>query len=905
MPFYKELDAFMAENLKFLRDYEGDYAKSKIIADPILGYIQFSPIEVYIMDSPIFQRLRYIRQLGLSYLVFPSLNYSRFEHSLGVVGWIDKIIDKIRGNNEARSKKKSVYASINDELDEYEDSLRLAGLLHDIGHCIFSHCSERVLNELSGGDGYVSSLEIRKIFSEHFSAPKLIPFAEILSLAIIGSKRFLNLLTKTGVDSKQNFEKILCRSARIILGLHIDEEPGTVFLGQILSSGLDADKIDYMTREQHYSGIKLEIDLERLLSKLQVFSVKPNRLPRQLEYLKNCTDSDAEFKVLGFDKGGQFAFEEFCIARLALHVKIYLHQKTRIAEAQMERYLTLLSQDRVFNRHVSWLRLKEDIIHNQKALYDFKGDNQMSLFNDNDVDLAKVALLLNGIGRRDLYARAYAFGPINKDRYSVYDDVDEALVDDIFKKYDILWLREKIRLEVKEICDVLCLQCEEEVGSELFIDLPRLINIQQGQESLYFDGSDASQLKWTIPIDKIMQYYQNNRALGYVYSRKAFAHIVALAAEKVFFEKYGEGFLQAPYLPDSVYKKYEDCKEVLVKNDFYRKCPQIKGVSKILKNAASVLKIRSICDSLSGFKSIVDNEVITINKINSFLNQFPLDLQECALDFIGHLRVYNEDLLVDQIGKILDCVEFDKKKICVTSLGGAGDSGHRLGYNMRHFFAQNNIDHPVTINDEVVMSYDCFILYDDNINSGKQLYNIIGELIGEKDRIGEADILMERHLDPLKSDAAKRKLKDSEMYFVYILGFSGIEERVRFKMSDYFGFHKEKIHVSINAVLYDKNKIFSGNESDFDHPKKKDLQLFLEKVGEQLLENDGVLKEKIEQKKLGYAKAEAMVLFPYNVPTMTITAIWYKGIIDNDVRWYPLAERRRRKNMYGDLYDEE
>jgi len=71
-----------------------------------------------------------------------------------------------------------------------------------------------------------------------------------------------------------------------VIGLPIEKDPDSVFLAQLLSSGLDADKIDYMIREQHYSGIKLEIDLDRILSKLRVFSLKSYELPTQLFFLK-------------------------------------------------------------------------------------------------------------------------------------------------------------------------------------------------------------------------------------------------------------------------------------------------------------------------------------------------------------------------------------------------------------------------------------------------------------------------------------------------------------------------------------------------------------------------------------------------------------------------------------------
>jgi hypothetical protein len=113
-------------------------------------------------------------------------------------------------------------------------------------------------------------------------------------------------------------------------------------------------------------------------------------------------------------------------------------------------------------------------------------------------------------------------------------------------------------------------------------------------------------------------------------------------------------------------------------------------------------------------------------------------------------------------------------------------------------------------------------------------------------------------------------------------------------MSEFFGFIESKIFIAINTTLTEKKKIFSGIDSTFNHEKKLELRAFLEKIGETMLTNEGKKKEKIESCKLGYAKAESMVLFPYNIPTMTITAIWCDGKLENGTPWISLASRRRR-----------
>src|ERR1041385_9502739 len=104
------------------------------ITDPVHRYISFSEVEKDLIDTAIFQRLRRIRQLAGAHLVYPSAQHSRFEHSLGTM--------HIAGY-AAETLLSKGYLESEEEIQE----LRLAALLHDIGHGPFSHLFEEVLNE--------------------------------------------------------------------------------------------------------------------------------------------------------------------------------------------------------------------------------------------------------------------------------------------------------------------------------------------------------------------------------------------------------------------------------------------------------------------------------------------------------------------------------------------------------------------------------------------------------------------------------------------------------------------------------------------------------------------------------------------------------------------------------------
>jgi HD superfamily phosphohydrolase len=901
-PFYKGIESFLNDYLKNEKLDEYESHQSKIIADPLLGYIHFSKLEVAIIDTKLFQRLRKITQLGLAYLVFPSLGYSRFEHSLGVVGRLNQVVNKLLENNLRNNSDDNLKKTV----DKYIEELRLAALLHDVGHCLFSHCSERIIEKVEGSDKtYPSAKIIQEIFTKHFSKETPIPFAEIFAISIVGSHRFYEFIAKLGDIPSNRMKSFLEHSGRFILGLPCLNDPHTVFLAQLISSGLDADKIDYMIREQHYSGIKLEIDLDRILSKLQVFELDSLALPKNLQSVKKLYTADKTFKVLGFGKGGQFAFEEFCVARLALHVKVYLHQKVRAAESQLSIYLEDISKDTILQDAHNWLALPESVIEYPEILLG-TFNKEIDLFNAGVHDISK-KIEFKKIDERNIYFRAFAFGPINSFSEGIDNQTENKNLSDEFKNFfdsfKNLNLKQSIIDETKIIAQIISFDFNPELLNEILVDIPRFLNIQQGQESIYFERPNLIPLKWTIPIDKIIIYFQENRALAYIFAPKEIAHIVALAAEKIVFDKTKKVYNQEGNISKNTFDKVLELKKQLTQDMYYQSYPQLKQVSDYLRSHDAAEKIQSIYEKLAAFKSLNNNERITINRITTFVNQFPDNLQDICLSFLKHLEIYNESLLVDELNKVIEKITNDNVKIGLTYLGGAGDSGERFNYYMRTAIDKFGLDSPAKITDNLIMESDILVVYDDNINSGKQLLNIFAELLSQKDKLPSNIRLNEKHISSLSTQESMTKLLNMPIYFVYIIGTAGVENKVKKQLHEFLKFHSTNIHISINKILTEEARIFSGKDLVFNHEKKKEFKEFLEEKGRKLLLAEGRQFEKAEAGKLGYAGAEAMVLFPYNIPTMTITALWCKGEGDG-IPWIPLAERRRRMKN-GVLSEEE
>ncbi len=178
----------------------------KIIKDPVHGYVEVEDFALALLDSPALQRLRYIRQLGFSYLVYPGANHTRFEHALGTMYLADVACRKFMFPEEDRIL---VVAS---------------ALLHDIGHGPFSHASEPIMEEYL----HRSHDDISAILHEQAG----------------------EILRRHGIDPDE-----VCA---IVKGDHP--------LAGIIHGDLDVDRMDYLLRDAYYTGAPYgTVDAQRLI----------------------------------------------------------------------------------------------------------------------------------------------------------------------------------------------------------------------------------------------------------------------------------------------------------------------------------------------------------------------------------------------------------------------------------------------------------------------------------------------------------------------------------------------------------------------------------------------------------------------------------------------------------------
>jgi len=223
----------------------------KQIKDPVHGYIEVPTPLVPLLDTEAVQRLRYIKQLGFVYLVYPGANHTRFEHSLGTM---------------------HLASLLARQLDLSKDDTLLvctAALLHDIGHGPFSHASEKLRAEYGP-----------------FSHDEIGPF--------LITPEISDILEENGTDPKE--------IAGIVAGNHR--------LAEIIHGDLDVDRMDYLLRDAHYTGVPYgNLDAGRLIQSL-VFT------------------GDG----LAIKESGIAAAESLLIARTLMGPSVYYHHVGRITE---------------------------------------------------------------------------------------------------------------------------------------------------------------------------------------------------------------------------------------------------------------------------------------------------------------------------------------------------------------------------------------------------------------------------------------------------------------------------------------------------------------------------------------------------------------------------------------------
>ncbi len=296
----------MSEETVVVKDFFSDEKK---IYDSVHGFIKLDQFEKELIDSVPFQRLHYIRQLGVAYFVYPGATHTRFEHSLGVMQLSTRIF-----HNVSKMIRPDVFHFVprkgSPEYHYWRRVLRFASLCHDLGHLPFSHLAENEISDLDHLEWTLKIIEsdhllplwekvekqtgIKEIFPER-------SLVEDIGKLTVGEKQW----KKSKKGSFTTWEKVM---SEIIVG---------DFFG--------SDRIDYLLRDSRSTGVAYGLfDYDQLIEMIRILPSPDN---------KEC-----EF-ALGMNENGMEACEALLLARHFMYRRIYHYSTVKAYNFHFRRFM--------------------------------------------------------------------------------------------------------------------------------------------------------------------------------------------------------------------------------------------------------------------------------------------------------------------------------------------------------------------------------------------------------------------------------------------------------------------------------------------------------------------------------------------------------------------------------------
>jgi HD superfamily phosphohydrolase len=475
-----------------------DYQYGKIVHDTTWGTNFFEPYEISLINTPLIQRLRYINQMGFTNYVYPSARHSRFEHSLGVAILVGRMFDYSLKTGEH-------FLNEGDRI-----SVRISALLHDVGHCLYSHTSEMVYDELLG-------TAIKDCFQDKPVNPS--PH-EFLSYLIITSEAFGRYFKK--LSRHYNIVPDIREIAYRIVGGADSESKRHIT--SFINGPFDADKIDYFHRDSQFSGIPIQLDLDRLFYEIAVSD------------LSSLNGTGEILNDLTMGSKGVTCIEQLIFNKMLLYTTVYNHHKVQAIDCMFKGIFEYIARNDIkikINGTLKTIESPVDFLY----LVDF---NLFSIVDEvNDPVLKK---LIKNIQNRKLLKRALI---INRNSVKSGDLLPllSTSINRTEKKKYLRKLAEKIYMNAGVSCD----------PCEIWIDIPKIPSFKEATMTYIRTNRDKNisgfrPISDYYPYNQFKELYELHKLEGYVFAPEDCLDKISKSAEEIFKSELSVEFQETAFL---------------------------------------------------------------------------------------------------------------------------------------------------------------------------------------------------------------------------------------------------------------------------------------------------------------------------------------------------------------------
>lgn len=465
---------------------------AKVIHDSILGSNLFLPYEVALLDLPLLQRLRRINQVDLVPLVFPSGNHNRFEHTLGVTVIAEKLL-------------KALYRKSQNIREDYDDifyHIRIAAIMHDCGHGPFSHLSEQIYKDFS---------DLKELREKEPKLESASPH-EVLSYLVITSPSFKDFFKKE-IATTYKVEVDLDVVGNIVIGHKADKQ--RAFMVDIINGAFDADKLDYIQRDSHFTGIKMVLDLERLFHTVDIMKI------------------DESF-IMSVDLSGVSTLEQIVFNKMMLFSTVYHHHKVRSAGMLVRSIFYLLKQG-----------IEAQEIEKLNGL-DFKSSADFLYLTDDDIynlskkeTLSTIKDFADALNNRILPKRAIVLSEKTITNVPVVISNKDIGTDKVMVNKLISLLAENKNMADKFIAAV-AEQTEIDgngvPAENIWVDLPHGPKFKEASQcpiKVVGEAKGYKTLREIFPVDEWTKVFSENKWKGFLFTSEEYRKSVFESAIKV------------------------------------------------------------------------------------------------------------------------------------------------------------------------------------------------------------------------------------------------------------------------------------------------------------------------------------------------------------------------------------